>query len=269
MENSENDNLIFSDSVTTLYPDRYLHILCIEGKISFTFNDKVYEAGSHDYIIFTETHLVTNFKVSDDFRAIILWIKPEFSRIATIGSNYDVVGRLSIMQNPVINMNHEDYFICLEDLEILRNRNKNTGHLFRHEMTASLLNAHACNLYDIHSRLYPIGKLPERSITILRKFLGMLQEGEYRRWRSVSHYADRICITPHYLTEICREVTGQPATYWIDRFTIQSIITTLVESQMSVSEVAELYNFSTVQYFSEYFKRKTGIVPSKYRLSTR
>ena len=86
----------------------------------------------------------------------------------------------------------------------LRERLNDREHLFREEMLGHLLLAHILDLYDIHARGRKPEPIPERAISLLRQFIEMLYQGEYVRHRDLSYYASHLCITPHYLSEICK-----------------------------------------------------------------
>ena len=138
-------------------------------------------------------------------------------------------------------------------------------HLFREELLGSLLTAHILDLYDIHARSRNNVQVSERITVLLRKFIELLYNGEYIRNRDLDFYASRLCITPHYLSEICKKVSGKPATYWIDRFTIQEITRLLRLKELSLTEIAERMNFSSVSYFSRYVQNRIGVTPSECR----
>ena len=100
---------------------------------------------------------------------------------------------------------------------------------------------------------------------LLRRFVGMLYDGEYREHRDLAYYASRLCITPHYLSEVCRYTCGRPATYWIDRFTMQEITRLLACKELPLAGIAERLNFSSLSYFSRYVQKRLGTSPSTYR----
>lgn len=45
----------------------------------------------------------------------------------------------------------------------------------------------------------------------MQHFMSLLDRGEYVQHRDVAWYADTLCVTPKYLSEVCREVSGQAA----------------------------------------------------------
>ena len=131
----------------------------------------------------------------------------------------------------------------------------------------SLLTAHILDLYDIHARSSKELQVSERVTSLLRNFIGLLYNGEYVRNRDLEFYASRLCITPHYLSEICKKISGKPASYWIDRFTMQEITRLLRQKELSLSEIAERMNFSSLSYFSRYIRKRLGVCPGEYRNS--
>ena len=129
----------------------------------------------------------------------------------------------------------------------------------------SLLTAHILDLYDIHSRNSKDLQESERITLMLRKFIELLYNGEFKRNRNLDFYASKLCITPHYLSEICKMVSGKPATYWIDRFTLQEITRLLRHKELPLNIIAEQMNFSSVSYFSRYVLKRIKTTPSEYR----
>lgn len=102
-------------------------------------------------------------------------------------------------------------------------------------------------------------------LSLLQQFIGLLYDGEYIRHRDVPYYASRLCVTPHYLSEICKKACGKPATYWIDRFTLHEIANLLCQKKLPLSEIAARMNFSSASYFSRYVQKHTGLYPTQYR----
>ena len=182
-----------------------------------------------------------------------------------IRSNYGIIGHLSLLQNPVMKLSPHDFRICEAALRVLRMRMTEKGHSFYEELLGSLLTAHILDLYDIHARSRNVSQLSEHTASQLRKFIELLYNGEYIRNRELDFYASLLCITPHYLSELCRKVSGRPATYWIDRFTIQEITRLLRQKELSLTAISERMNFSSVSYFSRYVQKRLKISPSEYR----
>ena len=263
------DKILFfkslSDYSFAQYADSVLHILCTGGNMSFSFQDVRYNVVPGDYVILTNPALASDFSESVDFDAVIMSLSEAFVTSMAIQSNYGIIGHMSLLQNPVMKLSPHDYRICLEDMWKLHERLNETQHLFREEMLGHLLLVHILDLYDIHAKSQAERNISERNGDLLRRFVELLYHKEYTQNRNLAHYASRLCITPHYLTEVCKKVSGKPATYWIDRFTTHEIARLLLQKEIPLKEIADRMNFSSLSYFSRYVQKQMGVSPSEYR----
>lgn len=273
MEAAEFSQLFFTDTFADYdfvgHAGYVVHILCLEGSLGFTLHHTRYNVSPSDYVILTNGVLVSGFSQSEDCRVIVMSFAESFMETDAIRSNYGIIGHLSLLQNPVMKLSPADFIKCREDMLRLYQRVRDRGHLFREEMIGALLKAHVLDLYDIHARANGQLLVASRPAALMRAFIGMLIEGDYTSDRTFEHYASRLCITSHYLSEISKNLSGRPATYWIDRFIVREISRLLVQPELSLEEIAFRMNFSSVSYLSRYVKNKLGVTPSEYRSSLR
>ena len=263
------DSIYFLDSMAD-YPaarfdDPIWHILCTSGGMSFIYRDWDYAIEEGDYVILPTGAQAYDFYETPDFRALVMCLSESFVTAMAIHSNYGIVGHMSLLQNPVMHLTKHDFDICLEGMLFIRKRLSEMGHAFREEMLGHLLLAHILDLYDIHARMRPFVRVTERCADQLRRFIALLNAGEYVQHRDLGHYAEALCVTPHYLSEMCRELCGRPASYWIDRFTLHHIVRLLRQKELPLTEIAERLHFSSLSYFSRYVQKRVGVSPSKYR----
>lgn len=273
METVECDPLVFTDTLVGYdFANRtgyVVHILCLEGSLSFTLYHTRYNISPGDYVILTNGMFVSSVSQSEDCQVIVMSFAEAFVATNAIRSNYGIIGHLSLLQNPVMKLTAEDFNKCRKDLEGLRYRMGDRKHLFREEMIGALLKAHVLDLYDIHARAGERVLVSSRPATLMREFVGLLLDGEYVSNRSLAYYAERLCITPPYLSEISKNISGQPASYWIDRFVSGELSRLLMQPGLSLEAIADRMNFSSVSYLCRYVKSKLGVTPSHYRSNFR
>lgn len=109
-----------------------------------------------------------------------------------------------------------------------------------------------------------VDKFKSRADELFFKFRQLLGE-LFRTSRSVAFYADKLCITPRYLTNIVQSRYGKSPKEAIDIYTIMQIRLDLLQSDISLADLAWKYNFSSPSFFSDYFSRNAGISPQQYR----
>lgn len=100
--------------------------------------------------------------------------------------------------------------------------------------------------------------------TLFDKFCKLLFE-HCRQHHEVRFYADRLCITPYYLSRITRRTFAATPKELINRQIIMEIKSLLTSTEMSVKEIADLYHFESSSYLSRFFRRHIGMTPTQYR----
>ncbi|MEM7797893.1 MAG: helix-turn-helix domain-containing protein [Chloroflexota bacterium] len=83
--------------------------------------------------------------------------------------------------------------------------------------------------------------------------------------QSVGHYAGELSVHPNHLNAVVRNISGQTALSLIHQHTLQMAKTYLVQTNMSVREIADALFFESSNYFSRFFKRHTTLSPLAYR----
>lgn len=242
-----------------------VHILCLEGSFSFSRNHTRFNVSQGDYVILSAGIGVTDLSMSADIRVVIMYFSESVVFTATIRSNYGVFGHLSLIENPVLRLSDSEFNRCRRDMENLRERNAETEHIFHEELAGALLKAHILDLYDIHARANQKIEINSQPARIMSSFIGMLVDGDYTGCRKLEKYASQLCITPHYLTEICKKISGRPATYWIDLFLVRAVTIALMQFDRPLDEIADTFSFSSLSHFSRFVKSKLDMSPTRFR----
>ncbi len=105
-----------------------------------------------------------------------------------------------------------------------------------------------------------------RHLVYVRNFLRLVRDN-HRRERSLTFYADRMYISPKYLSFIIKQSTGRSAAEWIDHYVLQEAKNLLRFSGKNVQQIAYELNFANQSSFGKYFKRLTGMSPTRFQNS--
>lgn len=87
----------------------------------------------------------------------------------------------------------------------------------------------------------------------------------YMKERTLLFYAQRLYISPKYLSMLVKEATGRSASEWIDHFVIMEAKNQLRFSGKTIQQVAYSLNFLNQSSFGKYFKHLTGMSPTAYQ----
>ena len=137
---------------------------------------------------------------------------------------------------------------------------------FRAEILRSAITIALYELAGIYNDQFGTMNAPQtrsQSITVL--FKKLLYQYALTQ-RSVTFYAQRLALTPNYLSETVKEVTGKTAGEWITNRVILEARVLLQNPSLSVAQIADRLNFADQSTFGKFFKKNTSISPLAYRL---
>ncbi len=84
---------------------------------------------------------------------------------------------------------------------------------------------------------------------------------------TVQHFADALNVSPAYLSDMLRTLTGQSTQQHIHHALIEKAKRLLLTTSLTINETAFQLGFEYPQYFSRLFKSKTGLTPAAFRFS--
>ncbi len=106
---------------------------------------------------------------------------------------------------------------------------------------------------------------PGRAIPPLHRFGEPTQQARTQRQLLD---ADKLCLTPHYLSSVIRETSGQTVMQWINQASDPKPKVLLKHSNLLVFQISDELNFPNPSFFSKFFKRMTGMTPAEYQKQT-
>ncbi|MBO7262741.1 MAG: helix-turn-helix transcriptional regulator [Alistipes sp.] len=104
-----------------------------------------------------------------------------------------------------------------------------------------------------------------RTDELFNRFLDLLRE-HCSTERSVEFYAQKMGITPKYLSLILKKKSGRNASKLIDEAVVYEAKRLLKYSGLSINEIATKLNFASQSFFGKYFKQRVGVSPSRYKI---
>ncbi|MBQ5913729.1 MAG: AraC family transcriptional regulator [Alistipes sp.] len=99
---------------------------------------------------------------------------------------------------------------------------------------------------------------------ISKEFMRLVKDN-FRSERQLQFYADKLCITPRYLSRVVKECTGSSAADWIERYVVLEARALLKSTSMTIQQISDELNFPSQTFFGKYFKRRVGMSPKLYR----
>lgn len=255
-------------------------LLCVNnlGRLTFSINLETYELEPGSMMTVSPGTLISYTSVEDPVDFHLLFVSTSFLNGINIdlkALNLKTVNLQALLERPrpVMKLNEREALIIRKYMAILglNADNNNETSPFSKQIARSLISAIVYQLMKfLFNHVDPDPADPttasSRPSGYVREFMKLLMHN-YASERSTAFYADKLCITPKYLSMIIKEATGRTASEWINNFIVLEAKNMLRFSGKNIQQVAYALNFPSQSSFGKFFKRVTGQSPTEYQKS--
>lgn len=245
--------------------DFYMFVSHTSGSANIKIDMVEYElAGPYNIIKIEPGQIVGLEKFSPDFDASIVLLSKRFMESMMVYINSSVPLHFGFRtKTPIEHFEFEDINPAEIVLSAIRRCLQDVNNPYRLQVVQHMMMA----VFYSSERLRDIGdeEKPRTNADVLSKeFMGLVKEN-FRKERQLKFYADKMCITPRYLSRVVKECTGASAAEWIERSVVLEARALLKSTNMTVQQISDELNFPSQTFFGKYFKRRVGMSPKEYR----
>ena len=207
--------------------------------------------------------IVEIVSISEDFDATVMILSKRFIEDMMVHLNVQIPFRSRKDINPIEHLTDEDMAMEQHFLKAVKHILSNQDNPYRlqvlqHSILAIIYSSE--KIRDIKE-----SEQPRTNADIISKeFIKLVQEN-FRQERQLQFYADKLCITPRYLSRVVKESTSSSAADWIERYVVLEARALLKSTNMTIQQISDYLNFPSQTFFGKYFKRRMGVSPKEYR----
>ena len=240
-----------------------------QGSLHLTINEKDISISRNDLLFYSHYHNINNLEISDDFSGTIMVIN---ARLASelIHSNVDMMKNLFYVgENPTLHLSDESMSQCLRYFDLIRYKwsKSDSNAIYNREIIQSIARAALYEWASVVNSQIPANndtRALKQGERLFKNFIYELTNDKVKS-RSVTDYANRLCVTPKYLSAVCKQVSGNTASAFINFYMVKDIKQLLKYSDKSIKEIAQNLGFPNLSFFGKYVKAHLGMSPSAYR----
>ena len=252
--------------------DGFIIFFLRRGHFRVDLNLNTFELKEHSVLMVVPGNIVKLSSPVDsrlvDTELIFVLVSREFMSGIRFDFNKVFQEGLRMWDNPCISLDGddlklaEDYFNLARTIVVSHRNNKL-------EVMGSLLTSFLYVLVDFWmARLSVAQKQESRSSArmnqVFERFIALVTE-YHTTERGMAFYADKLCLTPKYLSKLVKQATGRSAPDWIDSFVILEAKNLLKYSDKTIKEIVFALHFPNQSVFYKFFKAHTDMTPSEYR----
>ena len=241
------------------------YVIVLEGSLTLELNTVPYQLEKNCSLFVDRKMVITGVKHSENFRCVICALSTDIGFSFFNKSLMQSV--MHLLSNPVITMDQDEVDLMLKYYDLLVFKMDHPEMNFARETMRDIIRCFAYDLLSNINKHLTQGDgddILRQSDRIFRRFMLLLAENSNVN-RSVKSYADELCVSPKYLTSVCRKHSGSTASELIATSVMSRVKQLLLYSDLSIKEVAGEMGFDNLSFFGKYVKKHLGLSPNHYR----
>lgn len=244
----------------------YGYTIVLQGWITMLYNNHEVYYTKDDLIIYTPGMVVSVINISDDYRGICLVADKDFAFESPTMRDAIRAAYLPAVElrEPRLTLAEGDNLHLMELMGIIRRYLLSAGHPFRSECLRTTYGLFLLELNAIQERTIRDRRFPKRIEELFFDFLRLVPI-HFADRHDVAFYASQLCITPRYLSQIVREVSGRTVIDYINQMLLMEASYLLQQTSLPIVDIADRLHFSEAASFTRFFTRNKGMTPREFR----
>ncbi len=252
-----------------------IFMFCLEGTIDVQLSFKDYTLQKNDIFIVQSGQLGQYHSMSGDVKFFNIFVHNNFCNPLT-NINSSVKIQDILFRGPYHHCTDEEMDEMLHIYRFIHSK-IDGEYMYKDDVIRGYVYA---LLYNIYSLSYAESKVAEdqpeegaadagnimntsRQMQIYNEFIEEVQK-HYMQEHKIGFYADKLCITPKYLSQVVYKVSGRFAKDYIrDCLILEAKVQ--LKSGATIQDICDRMNFNSPTFFSRYFKENTGFTPMEYQ----
>lgn len=204
-----------------------------------------------------------------DWQGYLIFVKESFVRINALNFNAKLMFNfLRPEKYPVTNLDDKDYSMLADLCEKM---------IYEYQYLAPenllIIENYLQVLFMYIKRIQDKQQPPENTLNlgfspskldIHNRFLSLVEK-QFLQAKSVTVFANQLNITPNYLNECVKSISGKSAKEVINQVLLLEAKSLLKQTAIPIKEIAFHLNFEDYSHFSKFFKDATGKTPADFR----
>jgi len=240
----------------------------LRGKIRYGQNYYDFDEGG---LVFTSPNQLLAITDDTEYSGHTLLIHPDFIRNYPLGKNIKNFGFFSYSANEALHLSEKEKSIILNIFRNIDDELQSTIDDFSQDVVVSQIEL----ILNYSNRFYKRQFITRKAVSndLLAELENVLNDYFNNETAlmsglpTVQYLSEQLNVSPHYLSDMLRSLTGQNAQQHIHNKLIDQAKEILTATNLSVSEIAYRLGFEHPQSFSKLFKSKTNLSPLEFRQS--
>ncbi|GEM_PF-6067739 len=243
--------------------DRILLIKMVRGSVKVEINGKQFVLSSQHFAFLPPHSSVHVVKCSYDMEAVVVGFMMALQEVVLqkLGHAFFVYA----FRKMVWQLTPEGDKTLTAFCTMFEQHCRKPVDAYSGDIANSLFNAFLLSFYQaVKDKFEDTDVTSATNKSIAAKFAFLLHEN-FKQKHTVSFYADKLCISSKYLTQVIKNSTGFTPKTAIDHSLGIEALFLLGNTSLNVQEISNKLGFPDQSYFGRFFKRLFGLSPMQFR----
>jgi len=241
----------------------------LSGKMRYGQHHYDFDEGGMIFV--SPNQLIRTDYEENDYSGFSLLFHPDFIRNYPLTKNIKRFGFFSYSANEALHLSQKEKEIMISIFENIERELNNNIDDFSQDVIVSQIET----LLNYSNRFYKRQFITRKAANsdLLSQMEQLLsayfdkEETLNKGLPTVEYLAEQLHVSPSYLSDMLRSLTGQNAQQHIHEKLIEKAKEYLTATNLSVSEIAYQLGFEHPQSFNKLFKKKTNFTPIEFKQS--
>jgi len=241
----------------------------VSGKMRYGQHHYDFDEGGMIFV--SPNQLLRSDYEDNDYSGYSLLIHADFIRNYPLTKNIKRFGFFSYSANEALHLSQKEKEIVISIFENIDRDLNSTIDDFSQDVVVSQIET----LLNYSNRFYKRQFITRKAASsdLLSQMEQLLsdffdkEETMNKGLPTVEYLAEQLNVSPRYLSDMLRSLTGQSAQQHIHEKLIEKAKEYLTATNLSVSEIAYRLGFEYSQSFNKLFKKKTNLTPVEFKRS--
>ena len=268
------DDLVLFDSVKLLVAPQSSRLkmnivaFCTQGKIQIDLNGNTIVFEANQILACPSNVSFSNIMMSPDFEFKALFISDKMLQEVLRTRMNSWMNLLYVRKSHVATLGAVEIGFLVRFYEMLkvtfdeRDNNPYASEVIESLLRGGFLSLLGFLLTQLGEKNPPEGR--KSTEMVFQQFLDLLSNQTVKH-RTVEYYAKELCVTPKYLSAVCKTHSRKTANAWIRDYVLDDIRYYLMQTNLSIKQICALLGFPNSSFFGRYVKEHFGVPPSQLR----
>lgn len=243
--------------------DKFTIQFMIRGTLTAEINHQHFTINAPAEISIFPNHILHPIHVSEDALMYVLSFSMDFGNDLNLNMGSEIHNKAYI--RPIMPITESQLEICMQYLSLLKNIIKDSSICNSYKIANIIVRSLIYYMAGFYIKLFNQQHTLTRAEEHAGRFLSLVDIHSHAH-HNIKWYASEMCLSPQYMANIVKQVTGRSAGECITENLIQQARSLLLTTSLSIQEIADQLGFKNQSHFGTFFHRAVGMSPKAFRM---